>query len=225
VSIAAERAATFGSGGSEPYAHALRREGRLTLVRDDLEGTERGRYDLRRWMAAADDVDRALLAGESGPVLDIGCGPGRMVEAAFELGFVTLGVDVSRAAVKVARSAGLPVLARSVFERLPREGHWGTALLLDGNIGIGGDPLALLLRCHELLGRRGTLIVEVQPDDDVDDVFSATVVDDHGRASEAFPWAEVGVAALERHAIAAGFALDQTWRVDGRAFCRLARRR
>lgn len=213
------REATFGSGGSEPYAHALRREGQLTLVR--AEGKAGSDYDLSRWMAAADDVDRALLAGESGPVLDIGCGPGRMVEAAVDLGLVALGVDVSRAAVKVARRAGLPVLARSVFERLPREGHWKTALLIDGNIGIGGDPAALLTRSAELLGRRGVVLVETMPDDDVDDVFTAHVVDDHGRTSSTFPWAEVGVNALERHARAAGLTLDQVWRIDGRTFARL----
>lgn len=223
MSIATEtREATFGAGGSEPYAHALRREGRLTLVRgDDRAGASPSDYDLGRWMAAADGVDRGVLAGVAGPVLDIGCGPGRMVEAATSLGFVTLGVDVSRAAVKVARNAGLPVLARSVFDRLPREGHWGTALLLDGNIGIGGDPVALLERCAELLGRRGAVIVEVQTDDDVDDVFTAYVMDDHGRTSSTFPWAEVGATALERHAASAGLVVDQTWRVDGRAFCRL----
>ena len=215
------REATFGSGGSEPYAHALRREGQLTLVRD--QGHPGNDYDLGRWMAAADDVDRAILAGEAGPVLDIGCGPGRMVAAAIDLGFVALGVDVSRAAVKVARRAGLPVLARSVFDRLPREGHWKTALLIDGNIGIGGDPAALLTRSAELLGPRGAVLVEAQPGDDVDDVFTAHVVDEDGRTSSTFPWAEVGAAALERHAATAGLEVDQVWRVDGRVFVRLCR--
>ena len=31
------------------------------------------------------------------------------------------------------------VLHRSVFDRLPGTGRWGTVLLLDGNLGIGGD--------------------------------------------------------------------------------------
>ncbi|AMM20140.1 SAM-dependent methyltransferase [Frondihabitans sp. PAMC 28766] len=216
--LLAGREATFGAGGSEPYAHALGREGRLTLVGSSRTGVD---YDLGRWMAEADDVDRALLASETGPVLDIGCGPGRMVQAATDLGLVALGVDVSKAAVRVAGRAGLPVLNRSVFDRLPREGHWGTMLLIDGNIGIGGDPRAMLERCRELLGRRGAAIVEVQSDDDVDETFMAHVVDDDGRSSSSFPWAELGTRALERHAAAAGFDLEQTWRVDGRTFCRL----
>jgi SAM-dependent methyltransferase len=226
MSIAAELGeATFGAGGAEPYAHALRREGRLTLVRGGSPRATSSDYDLGRWMSAADDIDRALIASEAGPVLDIGCGPGRMVEAAIEQGFVALGVDVSRAAVSVARKAGLPVLARSVFDRLPREGHWGTALLLDGNIGIGGDPTILLERCRELLGRRGAVIVEVQADDDVDEVFTAHVVDDGGRTSSSFPWAEVGGAALAGRADDAGLIVDQTWRSSDRVFCRLVARR
>ena len=36
--------------------------------------------------------------------------------------------------------------ARDVFDPLPGEGRWETALLADGNIGIGGDPVALLRR-------------------------------------------------------------------------------
>lgn len=229
------REATFGAGGAEPYAHALRREGRLTLVRSDAGGESSGShgegstepssddYDLGRWMAAADDVDRALLAAERGPVLDIGCGPGRMVEAGIALGLVALGIDVSPAAVAVARNAGLPVLRRTVFERLPRERHWGTALLLDGNIGIGGDPVRLLNRCRELLSATGAVIVEASPRDEADSVFSAHVVDDHGRASSDFPWAEVGADAMARHAASAGLRVDQEWRIDGRVFARLIR--
>lgn len=217
--------ATFGAGGAEPYAHALRREGRLTLVRADAgsDSSGSGDYDLGRWMAAADDVDRALLATERGPILDIGCGPGRMVEAGIALGHVALGIDVSPAAVTVARKAGLPVLRRTIFERLPRERHWGTALLLDGNIGIGGDPVRLLTRCRELLSRTGAVIVEASPRDDADSIFSAHVVDDHGRASSEFPWAEVGTDAMTRHAASAGLQVEQVWRIDGRVFTRLVR--
>lgn len=51
---------------------------------------------------------------------------------------------------------GTPVLHASVFETLPRTGEWQTALLLDGNSGLGGNPLRLLRRLRDLLrpGRR-----------------------------------------------------------------------
>ena len=50
---------------------------------------------------------------------------------------------------------GGPALRRSVFDPLPGEGRWGTALLLDGNIGIGGDPRALLAPDWRELRRPG----------------------------------------------------------------------
>ena len=37
---------------------------------------------------------------------------------------------------------GATVLQRDIFGPLPGEGRWGTALLFDGNVGIGGDPAA-----------------------------------------------------------------------------------
>ncbi|MGH9276345.1 MAG: class I SAM-dependent methyltransferase, partial [Acidimicrobiales bacterium] len=54
-----------------------------------------------------------------------------------------------------------PILRRSVFAPLPGEGRWGTALLLDGNVGIGGDPVALLRRCRELVRPGGHVLAEV----------------------------------------------------------------
>ena len=39
---------------------------------------------------------------------------------------------------------GGAALRRDVFAPLPGEGRWYTALLADGNVGIGGDPVALL---------------------------------------------------------------------------------
>ena len=156
---------TFGSGGGEPYAAALLAETPVLFLRHaTAQLPEAVPMDAGRWSADADDTDLALLAGASGPVLDIGCGPGRMIRAALDLGLTAAGVDVSPTAVRIATAAGLTVLNRSVFDPLPLAGGWGTALLLDGNIGIGGDPAALLARCAELIGADGTLLVEVSGD-------------------------------------------------------------
>ena len=58
---------------------------------------------------------------------------------------MALGIDVTPAArAAAARRRRRRVLRRCVFDRVPGEGRWRTALLLDGNIGIGGDPVALL---------------------------------------------------------------------------------
>ena len=216
--------ATFGSGGAEPYARALRRDDQVLYLRD-IESdslTPSRAMDVSRWNDAADAADLGLLDGINGAVLDIGCGPGRMVRAAMHRGLTALGIDVSETAVEIARESGLMVLNRSVFERLPREGLWGAALLVDGNIGIGGDPSALLERCAELIAPTGVIVVEVHDDPLRDHMYDGTIVDIRGHQSDAFPWAEIGDIALARRAERIGLRLDQSWDTDGRSFCRLA---
>ncbi|MFE0462831.1 methyltransferase domain-containing protein, partial [Kitasatospora sp. NPDC058965] len=122
--------------------------------------------DVERWCAPAAGADHGLLlrcTRLSAPVVDLGCGPGRLVAALLELGVPALGVDITRAAVARTRRLGGPALCRSVFDRLPAEGRWGGALLADGNLGIGGDPGSLLGRSAELLAPGGVLLVEVDP--------------------------------------------------------------
>lgn len=214
--------ATFGSGGAEPYARALREpRGELVFLRDGLRGS--GSMDVARWNAEADGVDLTLLRAAVGPIIDIGCGPGRMVRAAMELGISALGVDVSATAVEIATEAGLTVMHGSVFSPVPAEGFFQTALLVDGNIGIGGDVAAMLRRCHELLTADGEIVVEVHERADLERTYEARVADAHGHRSDPFPWAEIGADRLTARADAAGFALAQRWTLGGRTFCRLAK--
>ncbi|MGW8430550.1 class I SAM-dependent methyltransferase [Curtobacterium citreum] len=211
---------TFGAGGGEPYARALRTDGSIRLTdpeRPDVTVT----MDVGRWNAAADRVDRSLLDGADGPVIDIGCGPGRMLVAARTLGIPALGVDVSAEAVAIARRSGGTAVQGSVFDPIPSEGRWDTALVIDGNIGIGGDPVALLARCAAIVRDGGRVVVEAHPDPTADRAFTAHVVDTDGNRSAAFPWAEVGIEALLEHAEAAGLRPRQSWTAEGRTFCEL----
>ena len=82
----------------------------------------------------------------TGPTIDLGCGPGRLVARLVERGVPALGVDQSATAVGLARRSGAPALRRDVFEPLPGTGRWQTVLLADGNVGLGGDPWRVLRR-------------------------------------------------------------------------------
>jgi SAM-dependent methyltransferase len=207
--------------GGDPYARALvRGSGPLYLRRQD------GRLlplDVERWCAPPDAADGTLLRRCRGPVLDVGCGPGRLVAGAACRGLPALGVDVSPAAVERTRGLGGAVLRRSVFERLPAEGRWGTALLADGNIGIGGDPVSLLRRVRDLLAPGGRLLTEAAAYE-VDERMTVRIEDAQGRQGGDFPWARLGPSALRAAARAAGLAVAEEWTAGGRRFARLTAR-
>ena len=168
--------------------------------------------DPGRWHDPATEEERELLAGVEGPVIDLGCGPGRLVVRLASQGVPALGVDASAAAITLARRRGATVLQRDLFGPLPGEGRWATVLLFDGNVGIGGDPARLLSRCRRLTGNRGRVLAEVQPPGGGWRRVTARLERD-GRCSEPFPWAVVGadaMAELARHAGLRVTALDET---------------
>ncbi|MFD4475421.1 methyltransferase domain-containing protein [Streptomyces sp. NPDC058471] len=205
---------------ADPYTNALRNgHGPLFLRRSDGWLLP---LDVERWCASADAADLSALRRCEGSVLDIGCGPGRLVAGAAARGHRALGVDVSQAAVDHTIRLGGTALLRSVFDALPGEGRWGTALLIDGNVGIGGDPTALLRRVAQLLAPSGLLIAETAPMD-VDERVDVHVDDGRGTPGEVFPWARVGTPALLRHARPLGWSPDGQWTTSGRAFLALRR--
>ncbi len=108
--------------------------------------------------------DKAVLGLCNGPTIDLGCGPGRFVAHLTKLGIPALGVDQSQTAVEMARRSGAPALRRDVFERLPGIGRWGTVLLADGNVGLGGDPSRVLRRAGELMRIGRPLCRRVRPE-------------------------------------------------------------
>lgn len=211
----------FGHGGSSPYAQSLRAGGTLTLYSID-DAAPPIPIDAERFTAPADAADSMALQRAAGPVLDVGCGPGRMVRAAISSGLFALGIDVSPDAVSMAHASGIPVLHHDVNDPLPLEGLWGTVLLIDGNIGIGGDPAGLLLRSRQLVQPQGRIIVEVSTHPEDDRVFRAEVRDCFGRASDAFPWAVLGEKPLGRIASGLGLRVAESWSADDRRFALLS---
>lgn len=207
-------------GALAPYEQALRTAAPLGLRTEDGRAIM---LDVARWLGPVDAADETVLARCIGPVLDVGCGPGRFVSSLNARGVAALGVDIAETAIALTRGQGLPALLRSVFGDLPGEGRWPTVLLIDGNIGIGGDPLRLLTRIRSLLATGGTLVVESHPRDDADDLLKVRFTD-HGLAvGPSFDWAHVGRAALLRYAAAAGYSVGESWWSAGRSFVALGR--
>ncbi|MGY0021599.1 class I SAM-dependent methyltransferase [Streptomyces sp. cg35] len=208
---------------ADPYAVALRAgRGPLFLRRTDGWLLP---LEVERWCARADAVDREVLDRCEGAVLDVGCGPGRLVAELVVRGRTVLGVDVSEAAVDRTERLGGPALRRSVFDPLPGEGRWDSVLLMDGNVGIGGEPRALLERVTQLLAPGGLVLVETAPVD-VDERAHVQVVDvTDGLADDRpFPWARVGTEALLRYASRAGLRPVAQWSSGGRRFAALRTR-
>lgn len=176
-----------------------------------------------RWHGPVRPEEQRVLTRAESPVLDVGCGPGRHVAALVGAGQAALGIDVSAAAVRSAHRRGAPAVRVSVFADVPGAGDWATVLLLDGNIGIGGDPLVLLSRVHTLLGSGGTVLVEVDPPGVRAGRFHARV--EHvGGFGPRFAWARVGPDQIGELAARSGFSIVALWDEAGRWFVQLARR-
>ncbi|MFB9371482.1 methyltransferase domain-containing protein [Kitasatospora sp. NPDC001664] len=207
----------------DPFTRAIR-AGRGPLWLRCEDGS-RHPLEVERWCAPPDRADRTLLERcrlHGGPALDVGCGPGRLVAELLATGVPALGVDLTEAAVTRTRGLGGSALCRSVFDRLPGEGRWGAVLLADGNLGIGGDPSALLLRISQLLRPGGLLLAEVAPVE-TDERLVVRIEDGDGRTGPPFRWARLGADALARCARPAGLTETERWTADGRRFTALRR--
>jgi len=199
-----------GDGGPPPRGRLRRADGRVEPL------------PLDRWLAPADAADAALLQRAEGTVLDIGCGPGRHVAALEQAGRPGLGIDRSPVAVEITRGRGAAAMLGSVFDHVPGAGTWGTALLLDGNIGIGGRAAALLRRAGELLAPGGSVLTELDPPGARTGV-SRVRLEAPGVVSEWFPWAHVGADRASEVAAQAGLVHAWTLHAGGRWFAALQR--
>jgi SAM-dependent methyltransferase len=191
------------------YEDALRGDASV-LVRD-FDGRT-APLDAARWRGPARGADRTLLDRVSGPTLDIGCGPGRLVAALARRGVPCLGIDPVAASVQLTRQAGGHAIRRSVCDLLPYEGTWSCALLADGNVGIGGDPVRLLRRAGELVAPDGRLLVEVDPPRSGTGRRRIRLEDGAGRVGRWFPWATLAADDVDAAAAAAGMIVRSRWR-------------
>jgi SAM-dependent methyltransferase len=203
------------AGFAEVFSHALQGHPCHVL---DVEAGEPGRLlPVADWTRRADEHDEVLLGHCVGPTLDIGCGPGRLAERLIDLGHLVLGIDIVPEAVSQTVERGATALRRNVFDALPGEGRWRTALLADGNIGIGGDPAALLRRAREVLDPRGRVVVELAaPGAGL--TRTRALLRCAGRRTRPFDWAVVGLDAAPGLARSVGLRVTTTSSTTGRWF-------
>lgn len=189
----------------------------------ELATGERISLPTERWRATPDPGDELLLSSCVGPTLDIGCGPGRLTAALTERGVAALGTDVSAVAVRLTIEAGAAAVRRDVFDRQPREGRWRHALLADGNIGIGGNPVRLLGRVRELLCAGGSALVEVDRPGAGLRRGRVRVSTDDVEGTRWFDWAWLGADAVPTTAAHAGLTVSWLREAGGRWFTELTR--
>lgn len=176
--------------------------------------------DGRRWLGPATAADERLLDRAIPPVLDVGCGPARLVVALSRRGVSGMGIDVTPFAVRLARSRGAPVVKGSIFGTVPDAGTWGTALLVDGNIGIGGDPAALLTTVASVVRPGGRILVELGSSETT--AAADWVRMTYGASTGPwFQWAAVGVDSLDSLLSDVGLQSATTWSDDGRWFAQI----
>jgi SAM-dependent methyltransferase len=169
---------------------------------------------LDHWDRPADEDDLTMLSRCVGRTLDVGCGPGRLTAALGQQGGDVLGIDVVGSAVGLARERGGTAVQHDVFHTVPGEGQWETALLADGNVGIGGDPVALLTRLRELLTPHGRVVAEVADAGTPHTDDWATL--DCGDEQQVIRWSVVGIDAIDRIAAQAGLAVVELLRCGAR---------
>ncbi|SBT45747.1 class I SAM-dependent methyltransferase [Micromonospora narathiwatensis] len=202
------------------FAAALHgRPGGHWLVQGD---GRRSRLPVRRWHGPPEPATAAIVARCAGPTLDVGCGPGRLTLALARAGQTAVGVDISPYAVRLTRARGAVALHRDVFAALPGEGRWAHVLLIDGNIGIGGNPCALLRRCRELIRADGTVLVELEPPGSGlwrgHARLTSTSPTGDVRRSGVFRWARLDTVAVHDTARAAGLVVRDAFEAGRRWF-------
>jgi SAM-dependent methyltransferase len=129
----------------------------------------------RRRLAPA---ERQLLDRVAdGPVLDLGCGAGRVALHLQDAGQEVVAVDNSPGAIAVAAARGVMDARLADLRDPPSDRPWRTVLLMCGNLGLAGgwdDTRSLLRRLHEITALGAQLLC---------DSFDPTLLtDDHSRA-------------------------------------------
>ncbi len=176
-----------------------------------------------------ESFDEAVTQMCAAPTIELGCGPARLVARLIRRGIPALGIDRSATAIQLAGRGGAPALLADVFEPSPASGRcpqpgmglWQTVLLVDGNVGLGGDPRRILGRAPELLGRGGRCVAEF--DAEAIGIRARWVRLESARdVAPWFRWASVGVDSAAALAAQVGLRLTSVRMIGGRGITSLA---
>lgn len=127
---------------------------RYDLVNDVLSA------GMDRWWRR--ETLRELVAVPGSPVLDLGCGTGRLTRGAAVLGHRAVGVDVSDEMLGVARRRGVPRLVQGSAFRLPfRDGSFGGAVSGFVLRNLDDLPAAFAELARVLVPGAGVAIVDI----------------------------------------------------------------
>lgn len=111
----------------------------------------------------ADKLRRYVGLLKQGPVVDIGCGRGELLEAFMQVGVEAYGVDINRAMVHWARSKGLKVLHENLFDHLERLEDSSLGGVVATHVIEHLSPPAvrrLLIEAHRVLAPGGRIVLE-----------------------------------------------------------------
>ena len=104
---------------------------------------------------------REASDGSSGTLLDIGCSTGAILQAAREVGWQALGIDLNGSAVKIARARGLAAMEGYCPEDIPSSAGSFRAITMLDVLEHAEDPVGLLVSVTRHLVPGGVLGVQV----------------------------------------------------------------
>ena len=178
-------------------------------------------HDLGPYFAPLGRAELWLMGLAAGPVVDVGCGPARHARHLQAAGLRAVGLDTSAGALATARALGLRLAVQADALTGPIPAGFGTALLLDGNVGMGGSPAgaaALLARLAGAAGDGARLLVGGRAPRGRRPWRRLVLRAEYlGRAGPWFDWLVPSLATLTAMAAAAGWRPEQARR-DGHGY-------
>lgn len=114
-------------------------------------------------------LDWMHLYQPEGPLLDVGCGTGALLEVAYDQGRDVYGVEPTEAGARHCRRLNVPVVHGDLEQAMAVYGEFRfDSIVLFRSLGLMAHPVPSLTLCRQLLSRRGQIFIEVPNGDSAD---------------------------------------------------------